>query len=73
MTTAKTTSKQKHSEANATNGGEKIAIPNAEKKLHERMVAFRQKLSKDPQAARHFLASVGITTPKGRLRKIFGG
>lgn len=73
MATPKTTTKQKLTPTTSADSYATLAASTPEKKLHQRMVSFGHELSQDPVAARDFLAYAGITTSKGRLRKIFGG
>ena len=35
--------------------------------------AFKREVTKSPEAADHFLRSIGMLTPTGRLSKTYGG
>lgn len=73
MASPKTTAKPKPAPGKSSAGYEKLASSPSEKQLKQGMVSFSQRLARDPKAARDFLASAGITTSKGNLRKVFGG
>lgn len=58
--------------ARSSASGQFVAEP-SRKKLSQDMKAFGSKLRTDKVAARDFLVKAGILTPKGNLRKAFGG
>lgn len=60
------------SAARSCASGQFVVEP-SRKKLSQDMKAFGTKLRTDKIAARDFLVKAGILTPKGNLRKVFGG
>jgi hypothetical protein len=74
MTAANQHTLQAHARVRSASSGQMLVTRSiADPEAAQDLAAFRKTITKSPEAAKAYLASVGILTPKGNLTRRYGG